>query len=406
MPKDKFTAKTILKLEALGGKQTDFWDTESDNLVLRVTPSGSRSWCVIYRIGRRQRRYTLGKHPAVSLADARDRTRKALNDVSEGRDPAQQKQADRDAISFEALAADFMEKYARKRKKSAGEDDRIIMTDLNPHIGKCRAKDVSRGQIRRILEDIAARAPIQANRTLACIRKIFNWAISESDVYGIEVNPCYRLPAPGEEKERDRVLGEDEIRAMWAACEKEESLVAEQLKLRLLTAQRGGEVSRMQWTEVDFESAWWTIPAEKAKNGLSHRVPLSAPALKILQAVKATNAASTSERRRNSSWVFPAIRGNGCLENIRKTAVSIFEEAKIEDVVPHDLRRTAASFMTSMGIPRLTVSKILNHVEGGVTKIYDRYSYDQEKRDALDAWGRRLMIIVSGFRKVAAGAAD
>jgi len=108
-----------------------------------------------------------------------------------------------------------MEKYARKKKKSANEDDRIIKTDLNPVVGKDRARDVSRGQIRDLLSDIADRAPVQANRTLACVRKVFNWAISQSDVYGIENNPCYRLEAPGEETERTRVLIEDEIRAAW-----------------------------------------------------------------------------------------------------------------------------------------------------------------------------------------------
>lgn len=143
------------------------------------------------------------------------------------------------------------------------------------------------------------------------------------------------------------------------------------------------------------ENGWWTIPAEKAKNGSEHRVPLSPPSLSLIENLKS----AAMDKKKHSHWVFPAPWGKDHLKNIQKCTERIRERTRL-DFRAHDLRRTAASLMTGMGILRLTVSKILNHVEPGVTAVYDRYSYDNEKRQALDAWGRRLMMLVSELRAV------
>jgi integrase len=161
-------------------------------------------------------------------------------------------------------------------------------------------------------------------------------------------------------------------------------------RFRLLTGQRGGETRQMRWTEVDLETAWWSIPASMAKNGLAHRVPLSPPALAILHQLQAISG--------DGEWVFPsphlasAPRSHNAKPQKRLRAVSGVT------FWPHDLRRTAASHMASLGIPRFVIGKVLNHVEPGVTKVYDRYSYDREKRQALDAWGKQVMALVTGAR--------
>jgi len=158
-------------------------------------------------------------------------------------------------------------------------------------------------------------------------------------------------------------------------------------KLRLLTAQRGGEVESMRWLDLDLTNGWWTIPANVAKNGRSHRVPLSSPALGILKV--------TQENARDAVWVFPSpTRKNQHITNVQKAAERVRDLSGVSFVL-HDMRRTAASLMTGMGTPRLVVAKILNHVELGVTKVYDRHSYDQEKRKALEAWGHKLTMVVS-----------
>jgi integrase len=233
-----------------------------------------------------------------------------------------------------------------------------------------------------MLDDIVTRgAPIQANRTLEVVRKLFNWAVGR-DL--IQLNPCYRVPKPSSENRSDRVLSESEIRAVWNALSAEAPLTAAIFKLRLLTAQRGAEVLTMRWDQI--ANGWWTIPAQFAKNGLAHRVPLSPQASALLHEIRPLGS--------GSPWAFPDADGEGHRTAIHKAHERIRRRSQVS-FVPHDLRRTAASHMTSMGISRLVVSKILNHVEKGVTAVYDRYSYDREKREALDAWDARLEQIVA-----------
>jgi integrase len=150
----------------------------------------------------------------------------------------------------------------------------------------------------------------------------------------------------------------------------------------------------MEWNDLDLDTAWWTIPAEKSKNGLAHRVPLTPLALRIISQMQSLTAGT-----KTNQYVFPSPKGNGPIENVQKAIQRIKESTGI-NFVGHDLRRTAASMMTGMSVPRLVVGKILNHVEPGVTKVYDRHSYDKEKREALESWSKRLMVIVSGLQAV------
>jgi integrase len=193
----------------------------------------------------------------------------------------------------------------------------------------------------------------------------------------VESNLVYLVPAPGKERQRDRVLTEDEIKLIWDAIDadkndtddshlKIKALSTGIMKLRLLTAQRGAEVMGMEWDEVDTETGWWTIPGSKTKNGLSHRVPLSKPALAIIREMKSIAGLDDYSR-----FVFPSPKGDMHISNPQKALERIQRTTKIE-FVGHDFRRTAASLMTRMGIPRLTVKKILNHVERDVTAVYDR----------------------------------
>jgi integrase len=188
-------------------------------------------------------------------------------------------------------------------------------------------------------------------------------------------------------------LTTDEVQALWLGLEGAK-MIAEgtklALRLQLVTAQRKAEIVSAAWEEIDFTDKWWTIPPEKAKNKMAHRVPLSSLALELLQEAK--NLAG------DSPWVFPSpqtdrhITPEAVDHALRRPGL----EALGFTFVPHDLRRTAASHMTSMGISRLVVSKILNHVERGVTAVYDRHSYDKEKRHALEAWAHKLKIILEG----------
>jgi len=293
------------------------------------------------------------------------------------------------ANTVNELIEEYLEKWAKPRKRSWHEDERILKKDIVPVIGKHKAKDVTKRDIVLILDQVINRgSPISANRTLAVIRRMFNFAV-ERDI--ISITPCYSIKALAKENRRDRLLSEEEIKIFWYCLENtnmsESTRLA--LKLQLITGQRKGEIADAEWEEFDFINGWWTIPAHKTKNGTVHRVPLSRLSLYILQQLKLIS--------NDSKWLFPSpiddnhITSEAINHAVRKNADK-FKDLK--HFTPHDLRRTAASHMTAIGIPRLVVSKILNHSENSVTAIYDRHSYDAEKKEALDKWGNKLSEII------------
>lgn len=377
MGRVRLTHRGIASLKA-GRWLTDYWDASLRGFGVRVTRTGEKSYVVRYLHNGRRRRLTLGRYPGLSLADARDRAKDILYAVHRGEDPQGEKEAARNAPTFAELAAEYIERHAKPKKRRWKEDQRMLRVDVLPHWKRRPASSITRRDVSELLDGIVERgAPIMANHVRALLSKVFNFGIGRDLV---ETNPCAGVPMPAKPRQRDRVLSDDEIRRIWQVLDSQGNAMAASFKVRLLTAQRGVEVLSMRWEDIDGE--WWTIPAEVAKNGRSHRVPLSAPTLALLEELRV--AAD------GSPWVFPSPKGGDRpIVHVQKAAEKLAKAAGIE-FVPHDLRRTAASQMTSTGVPRLVVSKILNHVESGVTAIYDRHSYDGEKREALAKWGERL----------------
>jgi integrase len=384
MPIIKMTARGVDALRPPQSGQIDYWDGDHPGFGLRVSAGGRKAWVVMYRHGNVKRRLTLGTYPALSLAAAREKAGSAQHAIQfRGVDPASEKKAERAAETFAELAADYIERHAKRAKRSWRKDELIVAKDVLPRFGNRTARDIARRDVIDLLDHIVGRgAPIQANRTLEVVRKLFNWAVSR-DL--LDANPCYRVPKPSGENRSDRVLNEEEIRDVWHAFETEPALTAATFKMRLMTAQRGAEVLSMRWDQIS--DRWWTIPAEVAKNGLTHRVPLSAPVARLLEDLRPLG--------KGSPWVFPGAAGGNHRVAVHKAHGRIRRHCDTA-FVPHDLRRTAASHMTSLGVSRLVVAKVLNHVEAGVTAVYDRHSYDAEKKRALEIWGARLEEIITG----------
>jgi integrase len=366
---------------------------------VRVSSAGRKTFIYLYRMPgeENKRRLSLGIYPVMSLAEAHRRHAEAREMVAKGIDPGAkavaEKKEEREAPTVAALAEEYMEKWAKPRKRSWSKDKSMLDKDILPVWGRRKARDITRRDVIRLLDNIVDRgAPIGANRTLAVIRKMFHFAVSRDIV---PASPCAAIQAPAPANRRDRVLSAEEIRSLWQGLDRTRITegIRLALKLQLVTAQRKGEIISAEWIDIDLKEGWWTIPAEKAKNRLPHRVPLSPVALEILQAARILAG--------NSQWLFPSPRGN---RHITAPAVNhalhlSLKDLEMENVVPHDLRRSAASHMTGSGISRLVVQKILNHVENGVTAVYDRHSYDPEKRQALEAWGRKLEEIIGGAEK-------
>jgi integrase len=391
----KFTDRGVRNLQAKE-KRFEIW--EARGLGLRVAPSGLKTWIFLYRFDGKSRRVCLGRYPRLSVAQAHRAHGVAVAQLADGIDPGtlrvREKKSERDAPTIATLAKDYIDKHARPKKRSWKADDATLRRDVLPVWGDRKAKEIRRRDVIDLLDGIVLRgAPIAANRTFAMVRRMFSWAI-ERDM--LEHSPCTHVRRPAPEHRRDRVLSSAELAKLWPALSEAsvDDPVRLSLAFMLATAQRLGEILSARWEDIDLAARVWTIPAEKAKNGLAHRVPLSPLAHRLLARARLSGKAS--------KWVFasawrPDEDETG--ENVdapierhapRRWIQRNLEALEIEPFTPHDLRRTAASHMTSVGIPRLTVSKILNHAETGITSVYDRHSYDAEKKKALERWALEL----------------
>src|SRR5438067_8662794 len=407
MPTKKLTDLFVERVKPLTRGRLEYFDASFPGLALRITANGGKSWSMFYRFGGRLRRFTIGAYPAIKPAQARREATAALERVRQGFDPAEEKRARRDkarpeADTFAAVACDYLER--RLRKNNATSTYQEAKRDLeHDAMAKWRNRpiaSITRRDVIELIDGIIARgAEIQANRTLARLRALFNWAIEKDR---LSASPVARMKLPTKERPRDRVLSDDELRWFWSAAEKIKWPFGPLAKLLLLTAQRRDEVAGMEWPELDLTKQLWIIPRHRAKNNRAHEVPLSDAAMPVVRSVP----------RIGSRFVFTTTG---------ETAVSGFSKAKSRldaammdakraelgkaDPIPewtlHDLRRTAATGMARLNFPPHVVDKVLNHVSGtirGVAAVYNRFEYLEDRRAALEAWARYVGNLVAPAR--------
>lgn len=389
MPTQRLTHRGIARLQA-GRWMTDYWDDRLPGFAVRAHPSGTKSYIFRYRgADGKRRRFTIGRYPALPLADARDIARELVVKVAKGEDPQAVKEAQRSgptAETFAELAEAYVKDTQRRKLKTWKTYEAIIKTHLLPVWAKRQANAIERRDVIKVIDRVAdTRKPSVANLTHAVIGMVFAFGLRQDLV---EQNPTIGLKRKFETKGRDRVLSPSEVRRIWKALDDENRHQRSVVRMALLTAQRIGEVLSMPWKDLDQEERVWTIPTEVAKNGQAHRVPLTAQALAIIEGMR--------ETADGSIWVFPSPHGDGKrhLAGVSTAVIERLRNQADSHFVIHDLRRTAASHMAALKVPRLTISKVLNHKEAGITKIYDRHSYDAEKREALERWADRLAVIL------------
>lgn len=262
------------------------------------------------------------------------------------------------------------------------------------NIGKEKAQDVTKRQLIALLDDIVDRgAPVTANRVYSLLKQCFEFAAAK-DL--IPASPMAGVLRPGgEESPRDRVLNEDDVRAFWVKVDSAKMADPTKLGLKLLlvTAQRRGEITAARWPHFDFDNNIWTIPAELSKNGKEHKVPLSPLAIQILSELRAKTGERPDVLASQHSIKQP---DKSYSERVLSRAVRENEaHFGIAHFTPHDLRRTAASMMTAIGVPRLHVEKVLNHTLSDIAEVYDRHDYFDEKKNALNRWAERLRTVLS-----------
>jgi integrase len=300
----------------------EVFDALTPGLAIRVTPTGHKSWVLLYRHHSRPRRLTLGRYPDRTLEAARAEAIRQRRRILEGADPAMEKRDLRATVGNTIGVLYELYKKTSDRKRSWPEQRRIFEREVLPTWRDVPVRDVTRKDIRALVYAKAEMAPIMANRMLARISRLFTFAL---ELDWIAANPASGIRRPGAERSRDRVLSRDELRELWAVLGIEGTTASPKpylsrtlndvLTLMLLTGQRRGEVSRMRWLDVDLRSGWWTIPATSSKNFHAHRVPLTSLAVDVLK--RRANAPD-----RDNCYVFSNQRST-CVGHRSKKAAAV-----------------------------------------------------------------------------------
>lgn len=366
-------------------REYTLWDATTD-LGYRVRPSGTGSFYLLYRDLRgKQRRFTIGPASAFSLDQARKKAREVANLIHCGEDPAAAK-----SVSRESTLASVWDKYndARVPDFCPAHQVRvrsIFQSEILPRLGSKPISAITRGDVRELTDKKRSdKKPAMANNIHRVLSAFLTWCHVDRDY--LDANPLYGIPVPSRHESRDRVLQPPELAAIWRACAQLNRDWCAGIRLMMLTGLRRTEVMGAETREIDFDQQTWTIPKERSKNRSAHTVYLSAQAAEIIRTPAGRNwkrylfeSKSTTETR--------SVAGTNASIRKLKTIVSI------EDWCLHDLRRSFATHVASMGIPQHVIAVMLNHRSGfraGVTAIYNRYTYAEESRAAWALWGATL----------------
>jgi integrase len=389
----KLTKVNIAKVAVPSGKtEIIAFDDDVPGFGLRVRAGGSRQWIFQYRLGSKQRRISLGKVSAISPLDARESASKLHAKVRLGQDPAGEKAESRTraAETFGAILQPYLaEKKAGLKPRSYEEVERHLLKHAKPLHGLQLTAITLRGAAALLTELAANNGSNLANNVRASLSALFSWAMTKGLA---DHNPIGNTVPADTKGARDRVLSDDELRSIWNSLGND--AYSDIVRLLALTAQRRDEIGSLRWPEIDFDKAAIALPPERTKNSRPHDVPLSDAALAILKA-----------RRRLAGREHVFTGGANGYRNWSANKVTLDTRIATKGAISpwrlHDLRRTAATRMAELGVLPHIVEAVLNHVSGhkaGVAGIYNRATYEQEKRKALNLWAEHLSAVVSGER--------
>jgi integrase len=398
MTRDRLSEEAIKRLSppAVGNRVTYFVGAAIQGAKaprgfgVRVTAAGARAFILNYRLRGREYRYTIGAWPDWSALKAVREARHLRQRVDRGENPLEDRASSSGAVTVASVLDDFVVRHVRNKNqplRSADEYESAFNRLVKPRIGKLGIYEIRRSHVIKMLDEIEdANGPVMADRTLAYVRKAFNWYATRDDRFNVPVvRGMGRVKA--KERARTRVLSDEEIRIIWPVLE-EAGTYGSFVKMLLLTAQRHSEVARMSHGEIDAEGIW-TIPAERYKTKRPNYVPLSRAALALIERQPKFN---------DCQYAFPTgaktpySRSGKSKAKLDKTVFAARKArakkgAKIEPIpnwVLHDLRRTAKTLMVRAGVRPDISERVLGHVITGVEGTYDRHSYADEKRDALE----------------------
>lgn len=403
----KLTAK-LIERTVRAGTATTLWDANLRGFAFRLSPNGKAVWLIKRRLGEGGRKakqilFVFGEYPVMDLDAATTEAHKLIASIADGINPQNEKRKTRNK-QHEAFAngklKDVYQQWYEKHRADDWETPgtywyevgRRFNVEVLPKLREqTLVSDISKSDITTLIDNKERLTKSGARQVFNAMRPFFKWMrVREL----IPFDPMDGLSPPDPTEARDRVLEPDEIAKLWEAANHTALPYGPFYKLLILTLQRRDEVAGMQWRELDNRDKTWIIPGSRTKNGREHLVHLSPLAWSIIEDL-AAKAPVIAEGRFAYPFVFPAtpttyISGFSVAKQaIDETIEEIFGSS-LEPWRLHDLRRTGATGLASIGVPPHIVERILNHISakdvGGLTGIYQRFQYAEERKQALLKW--------------------
>jgi integrase len=359
-------------------------DPELRGHYVRVPPAGPNVFCAVARDSYGKQIWaTLGTSDVMKVEAARDKAREAIRRIKEGKPAFEPPAAKPD--SFEAVASNWLKRHVKaKGLRTSDEIERCLKKYIFPHWAAREFESIKRSDVTRLLDHVEDHhGTRQADVCLTIIRAICNWHTTRNDDYTTPVVRGMQRTDPKAEA-RDRILNDDEIRALWAATGS--GIFNGIVRVLLCTGQRLEKVRLMRHTDVSSDGVW-TIPTAKREKPNAGVLKLPQLALDVIR---------SQPRFANNPYVFGGRNYAAAFRNLTNAKADLDEASGVDGWRTHDLRRTARSLMSRAGVPREHSERVLGHAIRGVEGRYDRHDYSDEKAAALAKLADLIKIILAG----------
>lgn len=384
---------TDTKLRALKATGKLYKLPDRDGLYVAVTPGGSVSFRFNYRINGRQETLTIGRYgpDGIALGEARERLNEARKLLSEGKSPMREKSRERARINAGETFADWAEKWLELHQMADSTRDMrrsVYVRDVKPKFGNLKLTEITHEDVRNVAEAIVARgAPATAVHAREIVMLVYRFAIMKGQQVS---NPADLVPPTSIARfePRDRALEPAEIRLFYRYLERigTSPSIRSAARLLLLTMLRKGEMTKGEWSEVNFSEKVWTIPAARMKGRKPHLVFLSNQALDILVALK--TMAGGSRYILPSRYDIDSPMSSATLNQVMTLAYKLAQKEgqNLGKFGPHDLRRTASTLLHEAGYNTDWIEKCLAHEQKGVRAVYNKAEYREQRSAMLQDW--------------------
>ncbi len=391
-------------------KDIFLWDTDIRGFGLKVTPTGTKTYLFQYRMGGRghpTRRYTIGPHGPLTPDEARNMALELRAKIAKGIDPGRERaEGRRKALAggpkaIGPLAELFIQRECPRLARGADVAS-VVRREILPHWNDVPIIDLRKRDALALTDALVdAGKPAAALKLYEVIKRIGNWLVERDE---LEVSPFANMKPPASKAVRDRALSREEISCLWSACNQIGHPFGPLVQLLLLTGQRRNEVADMRWSEIDFEAREWIIPGHRSKNDKPHLVPLTVPALNILESLLRFDGphvfTTTSGKRPFAGFSKAKARLDRLMVAVMEDKQRLGAEraestVDVESWRLHDLRRTMRTGMAALGVPEIVCEKVLNHQPDMLIRTYNVHAYDAEKRGALERWALHVMDVVT-----------